>query len=104
MKNIEETIAGVKNMQKYEETSEWDVVETNWLLKIQMMDCSRVDLAKKYEKYICESKADDDSMVASDLKQFPYTAAEEDEPGEAEFENSSFILSLEENRNGGFYI
>lgn len=75
----------------------------NWLLKIQMMGCSWVDMAKKYERYICESKADDYSMVASDLKQFPYTA-EEDEPGEAEFENSSFILSLEENRNGRFHI
>ncbi|KAH9665886.1 metallophos domain-containing protein [Citrus sinensis] len=39
-------------------------------------------MTKKYERYICESKVDDDSMVASDLKQFPYTA-EEDDPGTA---------------------
>ncbi|KAH9665887.1 metallophos domain-containing protein [Citrus sinensis] len=47
-----------------------------------MMGCSWVDMTKKYERYICESKVDDDSMVASDLKQFPYTA-EEDDPGTA---------------------
>ena len=47
-----------------------------------MMGCSWVDMTKKYERYICDSKVDDDSMVASDLKQFAYTA-EEDEPGTA---------------------
>lgn len=53
-----------------------------------MMGCSWVDMTKKYERYICESNGDDDSMVASDLKQFAYTG-EEAEPGAAQFENSA---------------
>lgn len=51
------------------------------------MGCTWEDMMKKYERFICDSKVDYDIMVASDLKEFPYTT-KEDEAGVVKFENS----------------